>query len=59
MAILADGSAKSLHAFVTEHVEPGARVITDGRTGYRGIDKLGYAHDPAASVRHAPGGGPG
>ena len=46
MAILADGSAKSLHAFVTEHVEPGARVITDGWTGYRGIDKLGYAHDP-------------
>ena len=30
MAILADGSAKSLHAFVTDHVEPGARVITDG-----------------------------
>ncbi len=28
--------------FVTEHVEPGARVITDGWAGYRGIDKLGY-----------------
>ena len=46
MAILADGSAKSLHAFVTDHVEPGARVITDGWTGYRGIDKLGYIHGP-------------
>jgi len=46
MAILADGSAKSLHAFVTEHVEPGSRVITDGWTGYRGIDKLGYTHEP-------------
>ena len=46
MAILADGSAKSLHAFVTEHVEPGARVITDGWTGYRGIDRLGYTHEP-------------
>jgi len=32
--------------FVTEHVEPGARVITDGWTGYRGIDKLGYTHEP-------------
>ena len=47
MAILADGSAKSLHAFVTEHVEPGTRVITDGWTGYRGIDNLGYVHEPA------------
>jgi transposase-like protein len=46
MAILADGSAKSLHAFVTEHVEPGARVITDGWSGYRGIDRLGYTHEP-------------
>ena len=46
MAILADGSARSLHAFVTDHVEPGARVITDGWTGYRGIDKIGYAHEP-------------
>ena len=46
MAILADGSAKSLHAFVADHVEPGARVITDGWTGYRGIDKLGYTHEP-------------
>jgi len=46
MAILADGSAASLHPFVTEHVEPGARVITDGWQGYRGIDKLGYTHEP-------------
>ena len=46
MAILADGSAASLHPFVTEHVEPGTRVITDGWQGYRGIDKLGYTHEP-------------
>jgi transposase-like protein len=46
MAILADGSAASLHPFVTEHVEPGTRVITDGWQGYRGIDKLGYIHEP-------------
>ena len=46
MAILADGSAASLHRFVTEHVEPGSRVITDGWQGYRGIDKLGYLHEP-------------
>jgi transposase-like protein len=46
MAILADGSAASLHAFVTEHVEPGSLVITDGWTRYRGINKLGYTHEP-------------
>jgi len=45
MLPLADASAASLHAFVTEHVEPGARVITDGWQGYRGLEKLGYVHD--------------
>jgi hypothetical protein len=46
MAPVADGSAASLHAFVTDHVAPGARVITDGWAGYRGLDKLGYTHEP-------------
>ncbi len=29
-------------SFGTENVEPGTRVITDGWSGYRGIDKVGY-----------------
>jgi transposase-like protein len=45
MAPLADASAASLHAFVTDYVEPGATVITDGWQGYRGLEKLGYTHD--------------
>jgi transposase-like protein len=45
MAPLADASAASLHAFVTDHVEPGAVVITDGWAGYAGLEKLGYVHD--------------
>ena len=45
MAPLADGSRTSLHAFVTDHVEPGATVITDAWQGYRGLDRLGYSHD--------------
>ena len=45
MAILADGSAASLHPFVTDHVEPGATVITDAWQGYTGIEKLGYERD--------------
>jgi transposase-like protein len=45
MAPLADASAKSLHGFVTDHVEPGATVITDAWQGYRGLEVLGYVHD--------------
>jgi hypothetical protein len=45
MTPLTDASGASLHAFVTDHVEPGARVVTDGWQGYRGLDQLGYTHD--------------
>ena len=44
LAILADGSAASLHPFVTGHVEPGATVITDAWMGYHGLAGLGYVH---------------
>ena len=46
MTILPDGSAASLHAFITDHVEPGSHVITDGWSAYRGIGQLGYIHEP-------------
>jgi hypothetical protein len=45
MAPLADASAVSLHAFVTDHVEPGTKVITDAWQGYAGIERLGYIRD--------------
>ena len=45
MAPLADASAASLHAFVTDHVELGATVITDGWQGYSGLPKRGYVHE--------------
>jgi transposase-like protein len=45
LVILKDGSAESLHPFISAHVEPGATVITDGWNGYSGIDKLGYGHE--------------
>ena len=44
IAPLADASAASLHRFVTDHVEPGATVVTDGWQGYSGLEKLGYSH---------------
>ena len=40
MGPLPDASASSLHGFVTDHVEPGARVITDGWQGYHGVEQL-------------------
>ncbi len=46
MAPLTDASSISLHAFVRDHVEPGALVITDGWSGYNGLRDLGYDHDP-------------
>ena len=46
MAILGDGSAASLHPFVAAHVEPGSTVITDGWSSYRGLNNLGYTHEP-------------
>lgn len=45
MAPIADASGPSLHAFVTDHVEPGAVVSTDGWSGYIGLERLGYVHD--------------
>ena len=44
IATLADGSAESLLPFVTDHVEPGAVVTTDGWSGYNGLARLGYVH---------------
>jgi len=46
MQILTDASAATLHPFVSAHVQPRSKVITDGWPGYRGIDKLGYLHEP-------------
>ena len=45
MLPLADASAASLPPFVTDHVEPGATVITDGWQGYDGLEKPGCVHD--------------
>ena len=38
MAVLADGSAESLHPSITGAVEPGSTVITDAWQGYRGLE---------------------
>jgi hypothetical protein len=45
MAILRDATAVSLLPFVIDHVEPGARVITDGWQGYAGLGDHGYVRE--------------
>lgn len=39
-----DGSAASLVPFVRESVEPGARIRTDGWSGYASLESLGFDH---------------
>jgi transposase-like protein len=46
MAPLADASGDSLRAFLTDNVEPGATVVTDGWPPYRPATKGLYAHRP-------------
>jgi len=46
MGVLHDGSADSLMPFVTENIEEGTTVITDGWPSYNGVVGLGYVHEP-------------
>jgi transposase-like protein len=45
MAVLADASADSLRAFLTDHVQEGATVITDGWPSYPPATRDLYVHD--------------
>ena len=45
MQIVPDASAATLHAFIRDNVAAGSTVITDGWSGYLGINKIGYQHD--------------
>jgi len=42
MGIIDDASSNSIHPFVTENVEAGSTLITDGWNGYNGIEKKGF-----------------
>jgi len=44
MSVVADVSATSLHSFIESGVVAGAEIRTDGWSGYKGIEKLGYNH---------------
>jgi transposase-like protein len=46
MRIIPDATGLTLQQFVTDTVEPGTHVITDGWAGYKGLPKRGYVHEP-------------
>jgi transposase-like protein len=46
MRRIEDCSAKELHVFVRDAVEPGSRVHTDGWGGYTGLKKKGTRSRP-------------
>ncbi len=45
MSLIPDASKKSLGKFITENIEAGSNLITDGWKGYTGISKKGYPHE--------------
>jgi transposase-like protein len=44
MSVIPDVSSNSLHGFISECVEEGSEVRSDGWRGYSGLGKLGYGH---------------
>jgi transposase-like protein len=42
--VIKDASKESLHGFIKSNVETGSAVITDGWSGYFGLNKIGYTH---------------
>jgi len=54
MAVLADASAAALGPFVSENVEPGTRVITDGWGGYNGPGRPGLRARAAQPAGRRP-----
>jgi transposase-like protein len=53
MAPLPDASGDSLRALLTDNVEPGARVITDGWQSYRPATRDLYVHAPLTGASGA------
>lgn len=43
MGVIEDASSESLHPFVESCVEAGSTIITDGWSGYNGLERKGYS----------------
>ena len=44
MSVIPDVSSASIHEFILNSVEKGATIHSDGWSGYKGIELLGYRH---------------
>jgi len=44
MSVIPDVSSKSLHGFISNSVEKGSEVRSDGWSGYNGLEAKGYSH---------------
>lgn len=44
MRQISDASSVSLHTFIAASIKPGSTIVTDGWTGYSGLEALGYIH---------------
>lgn len=47
--VLPAASAEALHGMILEKVDAGSHLLTDDWSGYRGIERKGYVHDPVKS----------
>lgn len=45
MRMIEDASARSIHPFVEDCIEPGSTIHTDGWQGYAGLDSKGYQRE--------------
>jgi len=45
ISIIEDASKESLHGFIKENIETGSKLITDGWSGYSGIEDEGYERE--------------
>ncbi len=52
MQVIDDASAQTLSGFVTASITAGARVHTDGWSGYQPLPRLGYDHQPRSQRAH-------
>ena len=50
--VVTDTKAPTLQAFVVQHANPGATVVTDTHGGYVGLERAGYKH---IRINHSAG----
>ncbi len=53
MAVLADASGESLGRFVSDHIEPGSIVVTDGFASYPPATRARYGHERIVGAKKA------